>query len=50
MTIGQVGHKIATQLNFDDLCAILAIVSLTGDAEYALSEGACPVDGRYFEH
>jgi hypothetical protein len=48
VTTGQIDHKIATPLKFDDLCAILAIVSLVGDAEYAIGEGACPIDREYF--
>jgi hypothetical protein len=44
VTTGQIDHKIAHLLKIDDLCAILAIVSLTGDAEYALGEGASPID------
>jgi hypothetical protein len=49
VTTGRVDHKIAIQLKIDDLCAILAIVSFTGDAEYALSRRASPIDRRYFE-
>lgn len=44
VTTGQIDHKIAPQVNIDDLCAILAIVSFTGDAEYILGEGASPID------
>lgn len=43
MTSGQIDHKIALLIKIDDLCAILAIVSFTGDAEYALCEGASPI-------
>jgi hypothetical protein len=49
VTTGQIDHKIAHLLKIDDLCAILAIVSLTGDAEYALVEGASPYWFGYFE-
>jgi hypothetical protein len=33
VTTGHVDHKIATQVKNDDLCAILAIVSVVADAE-----------------
>lgn len=49
MTTGQIDHKIAARLKFDDFDAILAIVYLKADAEYALGEGARPVDRRFFE-
>jgi len=42
-TTGQIDYLIALSLKFDDLYAILAIVSLVSDAEYALGEGASPI-------
>lgn len=35
MTTGHVDHKIAARIKLDELCAILAIVSVVADAEYA---------------
>jgi hypothetical protein len=49
VTTGHIDHKITGQLKFDELSAILAIVSVVGDAEYVLGEGMSPVDRRYFE-
>lgn len=49
MTTGQIDHKIVARLSFDELCAIIAIVSCVGDAEYALDKGVCPIDHGYFE-
>lgn len=38
VTSGQSDHKIDAQLKIDDLCAILAIVSVVSDAEYTSGE------------
>ena len=46
VTTGQIDHKIAAQLKFDDFDAIVAIVSLKPDAEYAqVKERALLVGG-----
>lgn len=50
MKNGLIDHTIATRLNIDDLCAILAIVYSVSGAEYALGGGACLIDCWYFEH
>lgn len=42
-TTGHIDHKIARQTKIEESCAILAIVSVVADAEYALGEGARPI-------
>jgi len=49
VTAGHIDHKITDQLKFDELSAILAIVSALGDAEYAVGEGSSPVAPGSFE-